>query len=143
MPSPGRATGRAALVHGGVRLFIDECLSPLLARRLNETGRHDARHPRDYGRLGEPDHLVLRRCLDESRVMVTENARDFRSLVGKTDIHPGLIILPATGREQSWILLSAVISAIEAEGDPNRTMINRVAEVAASGAMRIFDLPKP
>lgn len=126
-----------------MRLFIDECLSPLLARRLNETGRHDARHPRDYGRLGEPDHLVLRRCLDESRVMVTENACDFRNLVGKVEIHPGLIILPATGREQSWTLLSAVMAAVEAQGDPTRTMINRVAEVAASGEIRMFDLPKP
>jgi predicted nuclease of predicted toxin-antitoxin system len=27
-----------------VKLFIDECLSPQLAKRLNETGRYDAVH---------------------------------------------------------------------------------------------------
>ena len=47
-----------------MRLFIDECLSPVLAQRLNDSGLHDALHPRDYGRLGDPDHVVLRRCLD-------------------------------------------------------------------------------
>jgi predicted nuclease of predicted toxin-antitoxin system len=30
-------------------LFIDECLSPILARRLNESGEHDAVHPLDLG----------------------------------------------------------------------------------------------
>jgi predicted nuclease of predicted toxin-antitoxin system len=123
-----------------VRLFIDECLSPVLAQRLNDSGRHEAVHPRDYGRLGEPDHVVLQRCVVESRTIVTENARDFRRLVGATDIHPGLIILPAVGREQSWDLLRAAIAAIEAQGDPDRTMINRVVEVIVSGEVSFYEL---
>lgn len=124
-----------------MRLFIDECLSPVLAQRLNDSGLHDALHPRDYGRLGDPDHIVLQRCLDESRTIATENARDFRKLVGATDIHPGLIILPAVGREQSWDLLSKAIAAIEARGDPDQAMINRVVEVTASGDVSFYELP--
>jgi predicted nuclease of predicted toxin-antitoxin system len=124
-----------------VRLFIDECLSPVLAKRLNDSGLHDALHPRDYGRLGDPDHVVLQRCMDESRTIVTENARDFRKLVGATDIHPGLIILPAVGREQSWDLLNKAITAIEAQGDPDQTMGNRVVEVTASGDISFYELP--
>ena len=85
---------------------------------------------------------MLRRCPGESRIIVTKNARDFRNLVGKTDVHPGVIILPATGREQSWALLAAVIAAIEARGDPNRTMINCVVEVSPVGEVRVFDLPR-
>ena len=65
-----------------MKLFIDECLSPELARRLNDSGLLEAIHPRDYGRLGEPDHIVLRRCLDEDRTIVAQNARDFRKLIG-------------------------------------------------------------
>lgn len=124
-----------------MRLFIDECLSPVLAKRLNDSGLHDALHPRDYGRLGDPDHVVLQRCMDESRTIVTENARDFRKLVGATDIHPGLIILPAVGREQSWDLLNKAITAIEAQGDPDQTMGNRVVEVTASGDISFYELP--
>ncbi|MCA6298337.1 MAG: DUF5615 family PIN-like protein [Phenylobacterium sp.] len=124
-----------------MRLFIDECLSPVLAQRLNDSGLHNALHPRDYGRLGEPDHVVLRRCVDESRTIVTENARDFRKLVGATEIHPGLIVLPAVGREQSWDLLQAAIAAIEAPGDPGRTLINQVVEVTLSGEVSFYTLP--
>ena len=124
-----------------MRLFIDECLSPVLAQRLNDSGLHDALHPRDYGRLGDADHVVLQRCLDESRTIVTENARDFRRIVGATDIHPGLIILPAVGREQSWDLLGKAIAAIEAQGDADQTMINRVVEVTVLGDVSFYELP--
>jgi predicted nuclease of predicted toxin-antitoxin system len=83
-----------------VKLFIDECLSPQLAARLNATGRYDAVHPMHVGRRGEPDHRVHAWCIAEDRVIVTENARDFRRLVGNTELHPGLIILPAIDREE-------------------------------------------
>jgi hypothetical protein len=72
-----------------VKLFIDECLSPRLAARLNASGEHDAMHPRDNGRLGERDDQVLLLCLQESRTIVTENAVDFRKLVAAEEIHPG------------------------------------------------------
>ncbi|MBX3484273.1 DUF5615 family PIN-like protein [Phenylobacterium sp.] len=124
-----------------MRLFIDECLSPVLAKRLNDSGRHDALHPRDYGRLGEPDHVVLQRCLDESRTIVTQNARDFRRLVGATDLHPGLVILPAVGREASWGLLCKAIAAVEVEGTADQVMINRVVEVTVAGEVGFHDLP--
>lgn len=124
-----------------MRLFIDECLSPELARRLNVTGFHDAIHPRDFGRLGEYDHLVLRRCLDEDRVIVTQNARDFRKLVGREAVHPGLIILRAAGREQSWEMLLKVIEAIAQQGKTNDALVNQVAEVDETGMVTFCELP--
>jgi predicted nuclease of predicted toxin-antitoxin system len=124
-----------------VRLFIDECLSPVLARRLNETGLHDAVHPRDLGRLGEPDHAVLQLCIRDSRTIVTVNARDFRRLIGAVELHPGLVILPAVDREGSWTLLGAALTAILAQGEPAQMMINRVVEIAASGEVVLYDLP--
>jgi predicted nuclease of predicted toxin-antitoxin system len=126
-----------------VKLFIDECLSPVLAARLNDSGLHDALHPRDHGRLGEPDHLVLRRCLDEDRTIVTENARDFRQLLGDVEIHPGLIVLPSVGRERSWALLEIAITAIRQRGDPDQLMINRVVEIGMDGGVIFYDLPAP
>ncbi len=59
------------------------------------------------GGLGEPDYKVLRRCIDEDFVLVTQDARDFRNLVAREEIHPGLIILPNLDRQQSEALLSA------------------------------------
>jgi predicted nuclease of predicted toxin-antitoxin system len=112
-----------------VRLFIDECLSPALAWLLNESGEHDAIHPRDVGRRGDPDHVVVRRCLDEDRVIVTENARDFRALLAGAELHPGLVILPAIDREGTWRLLCKVIDFLNAHGDPMKIMVNHVAEI--------------
>jgi predicted nuclease of predicted toxin-antitoxin system len=112
-----------------VRLFIDECLSPALARLLNESGEHDAIHPLNVGRRGEPDHIVLRHCLREDRVIVTENARDFRALVATVELHPGLIILPAIDREGTWRLLIKVIDFLTKRGDPMKIMVNHVAEI--------------
>jgi len=124
-----------------VRLVIDECLSPQLALRLNATGLHDAVHPLHVGRRGEPDHRVLERCIAEDRVIVTENARDFRRLVGKTELHPGLIILPALDREGTWKLLESALAFIRERGEPMSVMVNHVLEVDESGVMTILPLP--
>ncbi|MGE0409948.1 MAG: DUF5615 family PIN-like protein [Amphiplicatus sp.] len=124
-----------------MRLFIDECLSPSLATELNESGEHDARAPLHYGRRGEPDHVVLRRCINEDLVIVTENARDFRALIGAEEIHPGLIILPCVGREASAALLAAAIAFLEARGDPQDMMVNHVLEVVEDGSCKLFPLP--
>lgn len=124
-----------------LRLFIDECLSPLLARHLNATGEHDAVHPRDMGRLGEPDHVVLSRCLAEDRVIVTENAVDFRKLVARQDIHPGLILLPSVGRTLSLRLLTDAIAYLASHGEPSDVIVNHVLEVGESGKTNLLPLP--
>ena len=64
---------------------MDECISPSLSRFLNAGGLHDAIHPRDRGRLRDPDHVVFARAIAEDRIVVTENAEDFRKLAGSVD----------------------------------------------------------
>jgi len=124
-----------------MRLFIDESLSPQLAVRLNESGLHDAVHPLLFGGLGEPDHHVLDRCLAEDRVLVTQNARDFRKLVGRTDLHPGLMILPAGSRDQTFGWLQQAIAHLETRGDPMAEMVNNVLEITAASRISLSALP--
>lgn len=124
-----------------MKLFINECLSPQLARRLNEEGQHDTTHPRDMGRLGEPDHVVLARCLDEDRAIVTENAVDFRKLVARQELHPGLIILPSVSREQSFSLLVDGIAHLASQGEPSDVIINHVLEIGKDGSFTLSPLP--
>lgn len=109
--------------------------------RLNAAGEHDALHPRNYGRLGERDEQVLARCLEESRTMVTENARDFRKLVGATELHPGLIIMPSVSHQQAEALLDGALVEIASRGDPASVMINSVVEVNESGEITFYELP--
>ena len=124
-----------------MRLFIDECLSPTLARRLNESGTHEAVHPLDIGRRGERDHSVLERCLAEDWVIVTGNARDFRKLLGAVELHPGLIILPALDRNRTWQLLQQVIEFLAARGDPTDAMVNHVVEIDKSDLITMAPIP--
>jgi hypothetical protein len=102
---------------------------------------HDVTHPRDIGRLGVPDHVVLARCIAEDRVIVTENAVDFRKLVGRQDIHPGLIILPSVGRARSLQLLTDALIWLAAQGEDNDVIVNHVVEVAEVGGFTLFPLP--
>jgi predicted nuclease of predicted toxin-antitoxin system len=129
-----------------MQFFIDECISPQVAARLNETGRHAAVHPRDIGRRGDPDHVVLRNAIAEDRIIVTENARDFRGLVGREELHPGLFILPCVSRDQCLQLLMTAIGFLEAEAGraeeaPADHMVNRVIEVDAAGNCQLYRLP--
>jgi predicted nuclease of predicted toxin-antitoxin system len=125
-----------------LRLFVDECLSPELARRLNATGEHDALHPRNVGRLGEPDHVILTRCVAEDRVIVTENAVDFRKLVAGEELHPGLILLPSVNRDLSHRLLIDAISYLASLGSPPDVIVNHVLEVSEGGTFALLPLSK-
>jgi len=123
-----------------VRFFVDECLSSALARRLNELG-FDAIHPLDVGRRGELDHTVLKRCVEGDRILITENARDFRGLIGRIDIHPGLVILPSISRAGTLRLVEAVLRFLGEQPDPRNYMLNRVLEVGEDGAIAEYKLP--
>lgn len=125
-----------------MRLFIDESLPPEFAIRLNETGDHDAIHPLHVGRRGDPDHRVLAKCVAEDRVIVTQNARDFRRLVGREALHAGLIILPAGRKARSWSLLQTTLTFIAARGEPAMVMINQVVEVGADGVATLEPLAR-
>lgn len=120
-----------------MKFFIDESLSPQLALRLNETGHHEAIHPLHVGRRGEPDHRVVERCLAEDRIIVTQNARDFRRLIGKAEMHQGLIISPPIAREPTWQLLLRAISHVEDLGNPVDVIVNHVLEIDESGAISL------
>lgn len=123
-----------------MKVFIDESLSRELARRLNELG-FDAVHPIHVGRRGDPDHVVFSRCLDEDRIIVTQNGRDFRKLAAVAEMHPGLIILPCVAREQSWMLLMSAFEHLRTIEDGRTFMVNRVIEIGIDGTLTVFELP--
>lgn len=125
-----------------MRLFIDESLSPQIALHLNATGRHDAAHPLHVGRRGASDDQVLAWCIAEDRVIVTQNARDFRRLARRVELHPGLIILPSTGRDQSWDLLQAALAFLERRGEPMDLMVNHLLALDVSGEITFAALPE-
>nr|WP_252393714.1 DUF5615 family PIN-like protein [Candidatus Rhodoblastus alkanivorans] len=122
-------------------MFIDECLSPEIALDLAQAG-HDAVHPLHIGRRGEQDHTVKDRCIAEDRVIVTENVGDFKALLGREAIHPGLIALPQTSRAKGLKLINAAIALLEGlGGDPMDAIVNRYIDFDDSGEPKLHPLP--
>lgn len=117
-------------------------MSPRVANELMAEEGYYVVHPRNLGGLGEADHTVLARCIEGDLVIVTENARDFRALAARTDIHPGMIILPCLGRVQAKALIKAAIAHLQTLGDPSDVMVNKVLEAEADGTMLLYDLPE-
>jgi hypothetical protein len=80
-----------------LRLLLDEMYSPAVAAELRARG-HDAAsvHDPSHAHLsGAPDADVLAVAIDDGRVLVTENVRDYRPLEGQLlaagSPHPGLL----------------------------------------------------
>ena len=126
-----------------MKFFIDECISPSLSQHLNQDGLHDAIHPRDRGRLRDPDHVVFARAIEADRFIVTENADDFRKLAGRVNVHPGLIILPSVARAEAQRLMDIVIAHLtDAGGErPQDLLVNSVLTITLAADIRIDPLP--
>ena len=112
------------------------------ARAPTRRACFDATSVRDRGRLSNIDVSILAYCISEDRVLVTQNAEDFRKLVGAVEMHPGLIVVSANAKDTSWAELEAVLEHLRIKANPDaRTwMFNRVVEVTGS-VVTDFELP--
>ena len=120
-----------------MRFLIDECLHTSLTDVANKAG-HEAHHVTRRGWSGFKDHQLREVVLREEFVFVTNNARDFRKLMGESELHAGLIVIlpnvtPALQRELFQRAL------VEASKLPD--MINKVVEIDIDG-VHVFELPK-
>ncbi|NRQ15276.1 DUF5615 family PIN-like protein [Ensifer sesbaniae] len=92
-----------------MKFLIDECLHTSLVAVAQDHG-HDCFHINWLGLSGETDWDLMPRIVAEDLTFVTNNARDFRKLYAKEELHAGLVIivpqvLPALQRE---LFLSAL-----------------------------------
>lgn len=129
-----------------MKLWIDECLSPILVERANRRG-YWATCNRDRDLLGISDKALHQRVIEEEAVFVTNDEADFAALYGRVDLHPGLLILPQVGgREALWPLFDAALDhvekqATEAVETAAEWMLNRRVDADEGGAVTYDDLP--
>jgi len=84
------------------------------------------------------DHSLRELALREEFVFVTNNAGDFRKLMGEAELHPGLIvILPNVKPAAQCELFARVVNEIARLPD----LINKVVEIDFE-RIRIYELPK-
>jgi predicted nuclease of predicted toxin-antitoxin system len=76
-----------------VKFLIDECLSPELVRLAHERGHGESSHITWLGLRSRKDWSIVRRAVDAGYVLVTNDTFDFKSLISRESIHPGLVCL--------------------------------------------------
>lgn len=113
-----------------MRFLIDECLHESLVGMANAAG-FEAAHVNYLGLSGRPDWALAERIVKDEFTFVTNNRVDFIQLFGKTDLHPGLIVLvPNVVPAWQRALFGAVIKYLA-----GRELVNTVIEVSLEGKM--------
>lgn len=112
-----------------MKFLIDECLHTSLVAVAGEYG-HECFHVNWLGLSGEADWDLMPRIVEEDFTFVTNNARDFRKLYGKEQLHAGLVIivpqvLPKLQRQLFVLTLQEL-----AKGE---AIVNEVIEVSIDG----------
>ena len=75
-----------------MKFLIDECLHTSLVAIAKDNG-YDGFHVNWLGLSGESDWDLMPRIIAEDYTFVSNNARDFRKLYGKEELHAGLVII--------------------------------------------------
>ncbi len=123
--------------HFSVRFLIDECLHTSLID-IAHKAEHQAYHVTRRGWTGLKDYQLRDLAIREELVFVTNNARDFRKLMGAVELHAGLIVIipNATPTVQRELFERALHEAVGVSD-----MINKVVEVDLE-QIRVYELPK-
>jgi predicted nuclease of predicted toxin-antitoxin system len=127
-----------------VKFLIDECLSPELVGLARKRGHGESTHVTWLGLRSRKDWTLVRRAIDDGYVVVTNNATDFRRLLGLQKMHAGLVCINvAPGLMSLDVQKRLFVVALDRLGDSKPT--NELLEItfAADRSVRIerFDLP--
>ena len=125
-----------------MKFILDECMPHAFVRRLADRGYPDSIHPIHLGLRMAHDHVIVRRALEQDRIIITVNAADYRALLAREPIHPGLILVPNGLRDRNWRLIEVAISFLELQLSPRDYMVNRVIEVSATEGILPYALPE-
>jgi predicted nuclease of predicted toxin-antitoxin system len=76
-----------------VKFLIDECLSPELVALAHARSHGESTHVTWLGLRSRKDWSIVRRAVDDGYVLVTNDTTDFTALLGREDVHAGLVCL--------------------------------------------------
>jgi predicted nuclease of predicted toxin-antitoxin system len=108
-----------------LRFLIDENLSPKLVEPAHARG-HEAMHVNHLGLRTETDWDLLKAIEDDSWILVTNNAFEFRGRYREIELHPGVVFLiPSVRRPEQLRLFEAALDDIQKYPD----MVNRALDV--------------
>jgi predicted nuclease of predicted toxin-antitoxin system len=104
----------------------------------------DAVSVKDRNLLSTPDYEILEYAFQEDRILVTANVRDFERFANIREVTAGIILIcdgTLLRREQIEVV-NIACSAIIAQIEAGRDMINRVLYVETNRSLKFEDFPK-
>ena len=121
-----------------MRFLIDECLHKALVKIAHDAG-YEAYHVVDIGKGGSKDYQLREIIVKEEFVFVTNNARDFKRLLGQTELHPGLVIIVPNVRPaiQDELFRSALHKIAKLS-----STVNKIVEVRRIDDVTIYEMPE-
>lgn len=123
-----------------MKFLIDECLHTSLVG-VAQARAHQADHVTWLGLGGTTDWDLMPRIVAGDFTFVTNNARDFRKLYAKEEIHAGLVIIvPQVTPARQRALFDALLEAISTEA----ALVNEVIEIvedAGEAVLFRYSLP--
>ena len=122
-----------------IQFLFNEDVTPALRAAANARGYH-AHHVQYIGWKGRTDVQILQRMMDQDLTLVTGNWKDFRALLARREVHPGVISLPDVPRAEQVRLFNAAIDVIEA-ATPPMDMVNTCLLVRESGEIEVMQFP--
>jgi len=100
-----------------VRLLLDAMFPPRLAEELRNRAIDAIAAVEDPDLRAAPDAELLERAADDSRVLVTENVRDFAVLhsqwMARDRNHPGILLVSTRTYPYNQARLGRLLAAIE------------------------------
>ena len=121
-----------------MRFLVDECLHKGLVKVAHSAG-FEAHHVVDLGKAGAKDYQLRELIVKEEFVFVTNNAKDFRRLFEKTQLHPGFVIVVPNVRPavQDDLFRSALDEIAKLP-----SLVNTAIEVWGKDDVRIYEMPE-
>lgn len=104
------------------KIYIDECLSPLLAQLLRREGV-DVVSAHDVGMAGKSDRANLLFAKQEGRVLVTVDKSDFAKLLREIHDHSGIIACPQVSLDLYAILAERILDKLTLVDDWSNVFI--------------------
>src|SRR5512143_1316415 len=100
-------------------------------------------HVAHIGMPGATDLQIWTYAYEQDQIVLTRNVEHFLYLASGVELHPGLIVLRATGglsRDEQWAWVEPVIDHMLASG---AELVNKAVLVTGIGKFTVVDLPPP
>ena len=75
------------------------------------------------------DHILVRVALEQDRIILTSNLKDFKALLRRAEIHPGLIAVPPLLKDETWALVLSALAYLV--GTDRLPFLKNSSEVAS------------